>query len=728
MKKIQFFIFPSGSKQEKIILLIKKIRHINKFEGRKAIINRFFIFCKEIFRKKKGNLYNYSPPLYVLSEDFYSLPFEIQKEKCIFELNNMDFDAPLVSIIIPVFNHLEETIKCLYSVVNSNDKIKYEIIIADDHSYDETQQFFELCPKIKYVRNDNNLGFLKNCNNAAKFSNAEFITFLNNDVIVNNGWLENHIRTFALSTQYGLVGSKLLFPDGRLQEAGGIIWDDGSGLNYGRFDDSMNPKYNYSRKVDYCSGACITIRKQIWNDLNGFDELFVPAYYEDTDLAFRIRNRGYQVIYQPLSQVFHIEGSTSGTDINQGIKQYQELNRLKFVKKWKMDLQEHGKISNEDNFYRDRYSPRKILFIDSTTPTPNQDSGSIDAVNLMKMFIELGFNVEFIPDNLSYSGKYTEDLQRIGVYCHYLPFTKSLENHVKKIGNFIDIIILSRISIASKYFETVKKHAPQAKVIFNTVDLHFLREERLSKLTNSIEKSNLAKQIRDQELRMMRKSDQTILVSSYEKEVIENIDPDIKATVLPMSRVFTGVKRGFEFRKDILFIGGFRHLPNIDAVYYFAEEIWPLLTNKIPNCRFLIAGSNMTLKMEKLSKIDGIEILGFVENIDALYERIKLSVAPLRYGAGVKGKVVTSLGFGVPCIMTSIAAEGIGIVDGTHAIIKDNPEEFALEVVKVYNNINYWNDLSLNGFNLVSSKFSYKQVKTDLIKLLKKMNIKTTYL
>src|SRR5205807_5960665 len=116
--------------------------------------------------------------------------------------------------------------------------------------------------------------------------------------------------------------SKLLYRGGRSQESGGIIWQDGSGWNFGKFDDPQKPEYNYLREVDYCSAAALMISKALFQSVNGLDSRYAPAYYEDPDLAFKVRGAGYRVLYQPLSEVIHYEGATGGTDVSSGTKQY----------------------------------------------------------------------------------------------------------------------------------------------------------------------------------------------------------------------------------------------------------------------------------------------------------------------------------------------------------------------------------------------------------------------
>lgn len=218
--------------------------------------------------------------------------------------------------------------------------VEYEIIIADDVSNDETIKIKDYVQNITVIRNEKNLGFLLNCNNAAKYARGEYLHFLNNDTQVEENWLSSLVQLIESDEKIGMVGSKLVYPDGRQQEAGGIIWNDASGWNFGRLDDPSKPEYNYVREVDYISGASILLSKKLWLEIGGFDERYVPAYYEDSDLAFEVRNHGYKVMFQPKSVVVHFEGISHGTDTNTGIKSYQIKNKEKFIEKWKDELKE----------------------------------------------------------------------------------------------------------------------------------------------------------------------------------------------------------------------------------------------------------------------------------------------------------------------------------------------------------------------------------------------------
>ena len=245
----------------------------------------------------------------------------------------------LVSIVILCYNKVAFTKGCVEQLLSVTPPTLFELIIVDNNSSDETRQYLlDLrqriqTPHINLLINNENLGFVGGNNQAAKIAKGKYLVLLNNDTTPQEGWLEALLRVVEQDPLVGAVGAKLVYPDGKLQEAGGIIYSDASGCNYGKFQDINLPQYNYIREVDYCSGACLLVRTDLFRQLGCFDARFAPAYYEDTDMCFALRELGYKVMYQHEAVVIHFEGATAGTDINSGAKRYQEVNRTKFIEK-----------------------------------------------------------------------------------------------------------------------------------------------------------------------------------------------------------------------------------------------------------------------------------------------------------------------------------------------------------------------------------------------------------
>jgi len=310
-----------------------------------------------------------------------------------------------VSVIIPVYNKLHYTKQCIASIFSHMPMVDFEIIVVDDCSTDETSQYLKTIRYIQVVSNTENKGFIESCNAGAKKANGQYLCFLNNDTLVLPEWLDRLVDVFEQHENVGVVGSMLVYPDGRLQEAGGIVWRDGSAWNYGRLEHPDAPRFNYLREADYVSGASLMTSKELWNEIGGFDNYFSPAYYEDTDYCFKTRQRGLRVIYQPLSAVLHFEGISSGTDDALGIKKFQSENKIKFNERWKQVLAKHRQNAVAPELEKERKIKKRILSIDATVLTPDMDAGSQVNYNYLLIFQKLGYKVTFIADSLQYNDR-----------------------------------------------------------------------------------------------------------------------------------------------------------------------------------------------------------------------------------------------------------------------------------------------------------------------------------
>ena len=609
------------------------------------------------------------------------------------------------SIVIPVFNQLQFTLSCLGSIQQHAGDIPFEVVVVDDCSTDETADVIGALPGVVYLRNDTNEGFIASCNRGAKAARGEYLLFLNNDTTVTAGWLSNLLETFAFDSAADLVGSKLIYPDGRLQEAGGIIWRDGSGWNRGKFQDAGKPEYNYLRKVDYCSAASLMIRKALFDDLGGFDSKYAPAYYEDTDLAFKVTQSGHTVLYQPTSVVIHYEGVTGGTDTSKGTKKYQELNRTTFLRTWSEMLATkpvNGDLRSWQTLPEGR---KRILVIDHHLPLADRDSGSLRMFQILTILGQLGHRVTFIPDNLADIPPYGDNLRKRGVEVMHHPYISSVREYLRSNGTEFDIVILSRCDFARKHIAEVRLSAPEARLIFDTVDLHFLREEREARLLDSPQLRESAARKRQLEYALIEQADETWVVSPAERELLLQDWPDKSIEVVSNIVEVPGSGTEFAQRRDILFIGSFQHPPNIDAVMHFSREIFPRVRQSLSDVIFYIIGAEAPPEVIALAGED-IVVTGFQPDVSRYFETVKLSVAPLRYGAGIKGKINQSMAFGVPVVATSLAVEGMDLSDRKDVLVGDDSASFARVLIEVYEDEELWQRISQNGLEQTKARYS----------------------
>jgi len=611
-----------------------------------------------------------------------------------------------VSIIIPVFNHLEYTHACLASLQPVQEQPRFEVIVVDDYSTDATPEAITQIPGVVYLHNDSNSGFIASCNTGAKAARGKYLVFLNNDTLVRPGWLIALFDTFKEERRVGIVGSKLLYPDGRLQEAGGIIWQDASGWNYGKFDDPGKPDYNYLRDVDYCSAAALMIPKALFESAGGFDSRYAPGYYEDTDLAFKVRQAGYRVLYQPLSEVIHHEGATGGTDISIGAKKHQEINRSTFAEVWSDELAKRPANGDVTFLHRPRSpSGKNILVIDHHLPMSDRDSGSLRMFQILKILHRLGHRVTFLPDNLADMPPYTGELQKRGIQVVHHPYVKRVRDYLISHGPMFDVVVLSRCDFARKHIADVRLHAPQSRIIFDTVDLHYLREQREAQLTQDPDVRRKAQERQLQEDYLIKEADETWVVSPIEQQMLQENWPHKSIQLVSNIVDVTGPVTPFAIRRDWLFIGGFQHRPNIDAVLFFVEEIYPLVCDRLPDTKFYIIGDKAPPEIVALAN-DRIIVAGLQRNVRSFFDSVRLSVAPLRFGAGIKGKINQSMAFGVPVVATSIAVEGMNLTDHEHVLVADEPQDFAGALIELYESEELWKRISENGINKTQELYS----------------------
>ena len=596
---------------------------------------------------------------------------------------------PTVSIVIPVYNQFHYTYACLRSIAQHSGDIPYEVLIANDCSTDLTTRLEEIVGGVKVITNEKNLRFLRNCNHAAKEAKGKYILFLNNDTQVQPNWLHPLIDLIESDEAIGMVGSKLIYPDGRLQEAGGILWKDASAWNYGHCQNPAMPEYNYVKEVDYISGAAIMIRTDLWKQLGGFDETFVPAYCEDSDLAFQVRAAGYKVMYQPKSVVVHFEGVSNGTDTSSGQKAYQIVNQKKFYEKWKDVLEHEHNPNGVDSFRaRDRSLRKKtLLMIDHYVPQFDKDAGSRSMFQYLKLFVSQGYNVKFLGDNFYQHEPYTTILQQMGIEVLYgVWYRDHWREWIEQNAADFDYIFLSRPHITVKYVDFMKEKT-RAKLVYYGHDLHFLREQKKYESTGDPKALEASIKFKKMESSIFEKVDTIYYLNNEE---LENV-----ATIAPAAHVVKSVINIFEEipdvdyvpgdRRDILFVGGFGHDPNVDAILWAVQEIMPRIWDADPDIKLRVVGSNATKEVMDLAS-DRVILEGFVpdETLQKIYASSRVVLVPLRYGGGIKGKVVEAMRYGLPVVTTETGAEGLDGIERFVPIAQKTPEDMAEKLLSLY--------------------------------------------
>lgn len=601
-------------------------------------------------------------------------------------------DVPQVTVIIPVHGKIAWTLACLRSIAHHGVQAPIEIIVVDDASPDDTLAALRQVQGLRVHSNSQNLGFIGSCNAGAALARAPYLLFLNNDTQVTPGWLDQLLHTYLEEPRCGIVGSQLVYPDGRLQEAGALVYSDGEAWNVGRFEKRDDPRYSYRRDVDYVSGAALLIEAALFGEVGGFDTRYTPAYCEDMDLAFAVRARGRRVIYEAASVVVHCEGISSGTDLTAGVKQYQSINRAKFVDKWS-DALARQPAPRTAVAQAIHHGQRHVFIMDALTPDPRRDAGSLQLYNIMKLFRAMGWRVTFMADNAQASAADLRTLGAIGVHVLCKPAISSLATWLKDEGKSLDAVLLCRHYVAAPNLPLIKRLAPRARLLFDTVDVHFLRERRAAEHTNNPALARRAAAARERELSIIRECHATFVVSTVELELLRQEVPGANVMLLPNMHEVHGRKNPFDARHGLVFVGGFGHPPNVDAVEWLTSEIFPKIRAHRPDIELHLIGQMPESTRQALHG-HGVIAHGRVEDIDHWMDTSRIALAPLRYGAGVKGKVNTAMSHGLPVVATRIAAEGMFLEDERNVLIADDTDSFVAAVLRLYDDPALWLRLS----------------------------------
>ena len=633
---------------------------------------------------------------------------------------------PLVTIILVLYNRAELTLSCLHSILHNSFK-SLEVIIVDNNSSDRTKELLNKVQGVKFIFNDTNRHFLLAANQASKVAQGEYLLFLNNDAQILGDSINQAVKTINEQPDMGAVGGKIILPDGTLQEAGSIIWQDGSCLGYGRGDNPELPQYMFKREVDYCSGAFLLTPRHLFKELGYFDDIYQPAYYEETDYCVKLHKAGKKIIYDPQVAILHYEFASS--DNNEEAIDLQQKNQKTFIDQHRIWL--HSQYTPDlDNILnasvRKGEEPR-ILFIDDRIPHPYLGSGYTRSSKMLQIIHNLECLITFFPTDLSYQENWQDTYQDIPRTIEIAKDwgLQKLEDFLRSRPNFYDLVFVSRPHNMKhlNYILAKENILNDTKIIYDAEALYCMREFALHRLRGKpLSKEEQQVKIKE-ELQIAANSDLIISVSAAEQQKF--LDHGYSAVeILGHSLKTVPTPNSFAKRQSILFVGAIYEIesPNADSILWFSRKIFPLIQEELgAEINFLVVGNNTVTELnKKIAKLNnpGIKMLGRVDNLLQIYNRSRLFIAPTRFAAGIPHKIHEAAAYGLPVVTTPAIADQLQWQNEQELLTAKKPEEFAKQCIRLYREEELWYKLRDNALKQVETQCSPEYFQTKLQKIL----------
>ncbi|MCU1490929.1 MAG: wbbL 4 [Acidimicrobiaceae bacterium] len=592
-------------------------------------------------------------------------------------------ESPLVSVLVVAWRRAPHVLACLRAVQESVKSIPYEVILVLNEPAPTLEAIVsEQVVGATVLRTRTNVGFGGAVNLAAHRARGELLALLNDDAVVEQAWLEQLVDLLERRPEAGAVGSKVLLPDGTIQEAGSIIWSDGWTFTVGRGLPGTTKRFDYERQVDYCSGCSLLVRRGLWDRLGGLDESFYPAYFEEADLCLRLAQLGFPVWFQPRSLVHHRESASTNPMFRQFLL---DRNHELFLAKWKDTLVDREprvaahEPAVERAVWRRLGCPRRILVVDDRVPDPSIGSGFARMADVMVELSATGqYHVALLP-SLEEGAEQNDALARLGIEV----IDEPLEKHLAIAGLSYSLVILSRPHNYERFVSRLRAALPGVPLVYDAEALYFRRIERQAPLAlDPLERVRLegeAAEMRVSEEAIARDADHIVCISRDEASFFEEQAPGRVEVNAPMLSDPHPTASGFSARTGLGFVAGWfagPNSPNADGLLWFARHVLPKVRARVPGTQLYVTGAAPPENVRRLAG-DAVEFVGEVDDLAAFYANVRVIVVPLRYGSGVKIKTIEALQYAVPSVATIVGAEGLPIDDPAVLPATDDPTEFA---------------------------------------------------
>ncbi len=613
---------------------------------------------------------------------------------------------PCVSVVLVLHNRAELTLTCLRSLQEVRG-LSLEVVVVDNGSSDETAELLDRLDCVRVIRPGQNLGYIEACNRAARAASGEFILFLNNDTELLPGTVEQAVAAIRRDPSVGAVGGRLILPGGELQEAGSIVWNDGSCEGHGRGGSPWAGEFSFAREVDYCSAALLLTPRRLFEDLGGFDDRFKPAYYEDADYCIRLWQAGRSVLYHPGVTALHFEFASSASP--RAAERLQVERRALFVEKHRTWLAKHHRSRSEGQLLaRCRRAAPRTLVIDDRVPDLNSGFGFPRAVELLRALADLGHQVTLYPTAVA-SGPAvgSGDLPRTVEVI--LDGPHALQQFMADRRGYYDTIVVSRfhnMELLRSKLGPPETWSDGARVIYDAEALFALREIGRRQVSGAALTSESAGRLVQAEVNLARNVDAILTVSEQERAAFAS---EGLANVHVVTHAVTPsiTPSPFDARQGLLFVGAFHPVsPNADAVMWFAREVLPRIRSEMGMpVPFSVAGQSPPAELRALAR-DAIRVLGDVAELDQLYDEARVFVAPTRFSAGIPLKVVHAAAHGIPVVATPQLARQLGWRHRIELLEAESARAFAAACCEVLRNQATWESLRAAAHRRVEQDFS----------------------
>ena len=627
---------------------------------------------------------------------------------------------PMVSIIVWTQLGYLFALRCLHRIATHAPAASFEVILIDDACGDPEMGKLANIPGLRVETLTASIGYARCCNQAADLGRGQYLHFLSDQILVHDGWLDSLLRVFEARADCALVGPKLLLPDGRLQAAGGVVWRDGSSWHFGHGDDPSRSDYSYLRETDYCSGVAIVVPRGLFNRLGRFTLSDNCVHCEDVDFAFKARASGARVYFQPASWV-HVADNGRAAAEHVGRRLLESAHVIRGSWAGFLDA-EHRPYDNGVRIAREHLKPRRtVIVLDQYIPKPDRDAGSRTVWEFITTLLADGWNVKFWPHALWYEPGYTERLQALGVEVFYgAQNSDRFGALLQELGPALAAVLINRPLVAREYLSQVRLYS-QARVLYYGHDIHYLRLREQARVLG-IRPNHEQRLMSRLEPRIWKLCDVVFYASDSEVAEVRNLDPRIDARVIPVlafDRFGTPRVHRRLGKPKLLLVAGFGHPPNRDGALWLARDVLPILRRRGVDFELKVVGSNVADELSAHLCPD-IRLLGPVSDpeLDELYQTSDLALVPLRYGAGVKGKVVEALRWGLPLVTTPAGTQGLPGIERIVPVCAD-AAEFASQIERSLADRAGLEKMSRAMIEYAKSRFSRDALRTVLAEALR---------